>query len=126
MILGIGVDLVLVGRMNEALGRHGRRFAERLLTVEELREFDAHPQAARFLAKRFAVKEAFAKALGMGMRSPLRWSWVGTVHDALGAPRLHFHPELATWLQSRGVTQTHVSITDEQQQAMAFVILEGA
>ncbi len=126
MILGIGVDLVLIRRMGDALERHGRRFAERLLTLEELGEFDRHPQGARFLAKRFAVKEAFAKAMGTGMRAPLRWSWVGTRHDSLGAPQLLLHPELHSWLQLRGVRRTHVSIADEEQQAMAFVIVEGA
>lgn len=125
MILGIGVDLVVIRRMGDALERHGRRFAERLLTREELGEFDCHPQAERFLAKRFAVKEAFAKALGTGMRKPLRWSWIGTMHDPLGAPRLSLHPELEIWLQRRGVTRTHVSIADEEQQATAFVIVEG-
>lgn len=118
--------MVLVRRMRHALERHGRRFAERLLTPEELGEFDGHPQAARYLAKRFAVKEAFVKALGMGMRAPLRWGRVGTGHTALGAPVLLLHPELQAWVRTRGVIRTHVSITDEEHQAMAFVIVEGA
>lgn len=124
MIVGIGVDSVLVRRIRDALARHGRRFAERLLTPEELARFDAHAQPARYLAKRFAVKEAFSKAVGTGMRHPVTWRRIGTAHDAQGAPTLVLAPELEAFVRSRGITRTHVSVTDEEQQAVAFVILE--
>lgn len=124
MIVGIGVDTVLIRRIRDALARHGRRFAERLLTAYELARFDAHVQPARYLAKRFAVKEAFSKALGTGMRYPVTWRHIGTTHDEQGAPTLALAPELEALMLSRGITRTHVSVTDEEQQAVAFVILE--
>ncbi|MDE1990582.1 MAG: holo-ACP synthase [Betaproteobacteria bacterium] len=126
MIVGIGVDSVLVRRIRDALTRHGRRFAEKLLTAGELERFDAHAQPARYLAKRFAVKEAFSKALGTGMRHPVTWRHIGTSHDDHGAPTLDLAPELEALVRSRGITRTHVSVTDEEQQAVAFVILEQA
>ena len=124
MIVGIGVDTVQIKRIRDALQRHGRRFAERVLTVQELTRFDAHSQPARYLAKRFAVKEAFSKALGTGMRTPVTWRNIGTTHDDQGAPAIALAPALAQWVEARGITRTHVSVTDETQHAVAFVILE--
>ncbi len=124
MIVGIGVDTVQIKRIRDALQRHGRRFAERVLTVQELTRFDAHSQPARYLAKRFAVKEAFSKALGTGMHTPVTWRNIGTTHDDQGAPAIALAPALAQWVEARGITRTHVSVTDETQHAVAFVILE--
>ncbi|NDU92272.1 MAG: holo-ACP synthase [Ferrovum sp.] len=124
MIVGIGVDTVLVRRIREALNRHGTRFAEKLLTPLELQRFNTHGQPARYLAKRFAVKEAFSKAMGTGIRNPVTWRKIGTAHDAKGAPIIAMHPDLEAFAQARGVTHAHVSVTDEEQHAVAFVILE--
>ncbi len=124
MIVGIGVDTVQVRRIREALNRHGTRLAEKLLTPLELQRFNAHAQPARYLAKRFAVKEAFSKAMGTGIRSPVTWRKIGTAHDENGAPIIVMHPDLQALALARGVTHTHVSVTDEEHHAVAFVILE--
>lgn len=125
MIYGIGTDIVAIGRMDKALQRHGERFAARLLAPEELGEFAAHKAPARFLAKRFAAKEAFAKALGSGVRPPATLRNVRVGHDELGKPLLQFHPTLAAELTQRGIRAHHLSLSDEQDMAVAFVILES-
>jgi holo-[acyl-carrier protein] synthase len=124
MIIGIGVDSVLVRRIRDALARHGTRFAERLLTQSELQQFSLHAQPARYLARRFAVKEAFAKAMGTGMRNPVTWRKIGTTHDALGKPAIAMADDLAAFAASRGITHAHLSVTDEEHMAVAFVVLE--
>ncbi|MDE2259234.1 MAG: holo-ACP synthase [Betaproteobacteria bacterium] len=124
MIIGIGVDTVLVRRIRDALNRHGTRLAEKLLTPYELQRFNSHGQPARYLAKRFAVKEAFSKAMGTGIHNPVTWRKIGTAHDEQGAPVIAMHPDLEAFALARGITHTHVSVTDEEQHAVAFVILE--
>lgn len=124
MIRGIGVDTVLIRRIRDVLQRRGRPFAAKVLTDEELARFDRHSQPARYLAKRFAVKEAFSKAMGTGIHSPVTWRNIGTAHDGAGAPQLAFHPDLQQLLKARGITHSHVSVTDEEDMAVAFVILE--
>ncbi len=124
MIIGIGVDTVLIRRIRDALNRHGTRLAEKLLTPLELQRFNAHSQPARYLAKRFAVKEAFSKAMGTGIRHPVTWRKIGTAHNKQGAPVIAMHPDLEKFALARGITHTHVSVTDEEQHAVAFVILE--
>lgn len=124
MIVGIGVDTVQVRRIRDVLVRYGHRFAEKILTPQELLRFDAHAQPARYLANRFAVKEAFSKAMGTGMHSPVTWCKIGTAHDAAGAPTIAMHPDLAVYAQTKGITHTHVTVTDEEQLAVAFVVLE--
>jgi len=125
MIVGIGVDTVQVRRIRDALARHGHRFAEKILTPQELLRFDAHAQPARYLAKRFAVKEAFSKAMGTGIRSPVTWRKIGTAHNEAGAPTIAIHADLEAFAKTKGITHTHVSVTDEEQLAVAFVVLEN-
>lgn len=124
MIYGIGTDMVSLGRIETALRRHGERFAQRILSNSELAEFDCRKDSVRFLAKRFVAKEAFSKALGLGMRMPMAWRRMGVDHDALGKPIIVCHPELEAYLKTRGIGVGHISITDEQDHAMAFVVLE--
>lgn len=124
MILGIGVDTVIIRRIRDVLQRRGRSFAAKVLTEAELVRFDRHAQPARYLAKRFAVKEAFSKAMGTGIQSPVTWRNIGTAHSAAGAPRLAFHPDLEELMRARGITRSHVSVTDEEDLAVAYVILE--
>jgi holo-[acyl-carrier protein] synthase len=123
MILGIGVDLVRVARVQAANDRYGERFARRILTAEELREFRGSRRPAHFLAKRFAAKEATAKALGTGFRLGLGLRDVGVGHDPLGRPYLVFSPRAAALLAARGVGESHLSLSDEQDHALAFVTL---
>lgn len=125
MIFGIGTDIVAVRRMADALARHGERFAARILAPEERGEFTSNKSQARFLAKRFAAKEAFAKALGTGVRFPATLHNIRVGHDGLGKPALEFHPDLAGVLDQRGIRACHLSISDEAEMAVAFVILES-
>lgn len=126
MILGIGVDIVEVTRLERGLERHGEDFARRILADAEWDDFRAASAQAAFLAKRFAAKEALGKALGTGVRAPatLRAMWVS--HGASGQPAFAFSDELAAWLAARGVARHHLSLSDERMNAIAFVVLEGA
>jgi holo-[acyl-carrier protein] synthase len=124
MILGIGTDIVAVKRMDDMHARHGDRLARRLLAPEEWDDYVRAASKARFLAKRFAAKEALGKAMGTGIRAPLTLASVGVVHDALGRPDFSYSPDLAAWLQARGAAAIHLSLSDEQDYVVAFVIAE--
>lgn len=126
MIYGIGADIVEVPRMEQALVRHGKRFAERILAPWEWQGFERSAVRPLYLSARFAVKEAFSKALGTGMRAPLTWSSVGVTTDELGKPHLEFAPTISDWLKERGIGACHVTITHERSVACAFVVLERA
>ncbi|MBZ0105699.1 MAG: holo-ACP synthase [Sulfuricella denitrificans] len=124
MIFGIGTDIVSTSRIAAAWARHGEAFVQRILAPQELNGFAKASQPARFLAKRFAAKEAFAKALGTGIRVPATWHNIRVTHDALGKPMLDFAPELAALLARHAIRSHHLSISDEKELAAAFVILE--
>jgi holo-[acyl-carrier protein] synthase len=124
MILGIGTDIVAVKRMHDMHARHGGRLARRLLAPEEWDEYARAASKERFLSKRFAAKEALGKAMGTGIRAPLTLTAVGVVHDALGRPDFACSPELAAWLKARGAGAIHLSLSDEQDTVVAFVIVE--
>jgi holo-[acyl-carrier protein] synthase len=124
MIAGIGTDLVDVERMKGVLQRHPELAARRILTVAERVDFGASADPARFLAKRFAVKEAFAKALGTGIRAPVLLTSIGVGHDEAGRPLLVLSSELAAYVAARGIGACHVSISDERTHALAFVVVE--
>ena len=124
MIYGIGTDVVEIGRIEKALSRHGQRFAERILCTPELARFATHKQPAAYLAKRFAAKEAFTKALGTGIKAPANWHGVWVVNQRSGKPELQFSEALQKLLLSRGILRAHVSLTDERGVAVATVILE--
>jgi holo-[acyl-carrier protein] synthase len=124
MIYGIGTDVVSVDRIRKVLLRFGERFAERILSDSELAEFAHKRDPVRFLAKRFAAKEAFSKALGVGMRMPMAWRRMGVGHDSRGKPLIVCNAELGEFMRARGVGEGHISIADEQDHAVAFVVLE--
>ena len=124
-IYGIGTDIVNVGRMAANLQRFGERFARRILTDNEQRDFAMTKQKAHFLAKRFAAKEAAAKALGTGFRGGLSLRDIGVDNDALGKPVLAFSAHAREVLQNRGVGHTHLSLSDESEYAIAYVVLEA-
>lgn len=126
MIYGIGTDIIAVHRIEHVFTQYGRRFAERILAPQELIEFDKHKMKTRFLAKRFAAKEAFSKAMGTGIRKPVTWCFIAVSHDARGKPVIEPHPELARRMGELGIVSSHVSITDELDTAVAFVVLEAA
>lgn len=125
MILGIGTDLVEIERIEAALERWGERFARKILVPRELDRLARHRKPAAYLAKRFAAKEAFSKALGTGIRAPVSWHNIGVVNHASGRPYLELAPPLAALVQRRGVQNVHLSLTDERGMAAAFVVLEG-
>lgn len=124
MIYGIGTDIVEVSRIEESLVRFGEAFAQRILTEREWLAFEQSQTRARFLAKRFAAKEAFAKALGTGLRAPATFQNIGVDHDDLGKPVFDLAPVLEAFLKERGVLYQHLSISDEKALALAFVVLE--
>ena len=125
MIFGVGNDVVEIGRIEKALERFGERFARRILCESELRRFGAHRKPAAYLAKRFAAKEAFSKALGTGIHAPANWHGVWVVNLRSGKPALEFSLALQALLDTRGVKRAHVSLTDERELASATVILES-
>jgi holo-[acyl-carrier protein] synthase len=123
VIFGIGTDIVAVKRMADYRQRHGERGLEKMLAPEEREACRASLDPARFLAKRFAAKEALGKALGTGVRAPVLLPEVAVTHDELGKPSFAYSPNLAAHLAELGLT-AHLSISDEQDYAVAFVILE--
>ncbi len=126
MIYGVGTDVVEIERIEKALERWGERFAERVLCDPELRRFRAHRQPAAYLAKRFAAKEAFTKALGTGIKAPANWHGVWVANLPSGKPQLEFTAALQRLLSDRGISRAHVTLSDERGVAMATVILECA
>jgi holo-[acyl-carrier protein] synthase len=125
MIFGIGTDIVTVARIAAAIERHGAAFASRILSDWELAEYATQAHPARFLSKRFAAKEAFAKATGYGLRYPVSLRRITVTHDELGKPTFQFDEELSTFLSGMGVVRHHLSISDEHETVVAFVVLEG-
>lgn len=125
MIRGIGVDLVSIPRIAEVLARHGERFARRILSPPEWSAFVAAERPERLLAKRFAAKEALAKALGTGLREPMGFQSVSIEHDALGKPALRVHGALQNYIEQRGIGAMHLSLSDEREATVAFVLLES-
>jgi len=126
MIYGVGTDVVEIARIEQALERFGERFARRILCEPELKRFQSHRLPASYLAKRFAAKEAFTKALGTGIQAPANWHGVWVRNLPSGKPVLQFSDALKELLSRLGVASSHLSLTDERGVAMATVILECA
>jgi holo-[acyl-carrier protein] synthase len=126
VITGIGTDVVHIDRVRKVLDRYGERFVNRILTPEERVRFERTKAKANHLAKRFAAKEAFSKAIGTGIRSPFRWHCIAVSRDRRGKPTLKPDERMARYLADSGVTHFHVSLTDDAEIAMAFVVLEKA
>ena len=128
MIYGIGTDICDVRRIRASLERHGDRFAERVLSDAELAIWRERSQrwserGVRYLATRFSAKEAFSKAVGMGMRMPMSWRQCEIGKQASGKPVIVLHGALKDWFDARGLT-AHVSVTDETDYAASFVVVE--
>lgn len=121
MIYGIGTDIVRVSRMVQNLEQFGERFASRILAEEELAGFRKAPHRARFLAKRFAAKEAVVKALGTGFRNGISLHHVAVRHDDLGRPLLYCAGRLRELMNEFGVGEGFISLADEEDYAIAFV-----
>ncbi len=126
MIVGIGVDLVSIPRMEAALHRRGPALAERLLSASEYREFLGSARKAHFLATRFAAREAALKALGTGLAAGIRWRDLEVSKDRAGAPQLQLHGAAALHAEDRGVRSCRLSLAHESEYALAFVVLDAA
>jgi len=124
MIYGVGTDLIEIPRIERVLARFGERFAQRILCEPEMRRFRCHRQPVAYLAKRFAAKEAFTKALGTGIHAPANWHGVWVVNLRSGKPQFEYSEPLRALLEQRKIRQAHLSLTDEREMASATVILE--
>lgn len=123
MIFGIGTDIAEISRFGDMYQRQGVRALEKILAPTERAACKASTDPARFLAKRFAAKEALGKAYGTGVREPLLLPDIAVEHDELGKPFFVFSETLATAFAEHRLT-AHLSISDEREFAIAFVILE--
>lgn len=124
MIVGLGTDIAEIERIEQVLARSGSAFAARILTPQELEQFNGRKQQGRFLAKRFAAKEAASKALGTGIGSGVSFQDFIISNDDLGKPVLSLQGKAAELATAAGVTALHLSISDERHYAVATVILE--
>ncbi len=124
MIVGLGTDVVALARIASALERQGDAFARRILAEQEWRDFCDSKRKTAFLAKRFCIKEAAAKALGTGIGRGVSWQHMWVEHNEDGAPRLCFDAGALQRLHSLGGERIHVSVSDEQDYATATVVLE--
>jgi holo-[acyl-carrier protein] synthase len=128
MIYGIGTDICDIRRIRTAMDRHGERFATKILGLEELAVFKRRHAAmpargVRYVATRFAAKEAFSKAIGLGMRLPMWWTRCQVLNGPGGKPMIVVSGDLLAWCEERGL-QFHVSVSDEVDTAVAFVMAE--
>jgi holo-[acyl-carrier protein] synthase len=123
MIFGIGTDLVYIPRMQSLLDKHGDKIAQRILSDTEFENFKQVKCQASFLAKRFAAKEATAKALGTGFRDGLSLRHIAVENNALGKPELTFHDRGLTLKQALNIGHSLLSLSDEKDYAVAFVTL---
>ena len=128
MIYGIGTDLCDVRRMAQALERHGDRFAEKVLTLAELATWRARTarspeRGLRYLATRFSAKEAFSKAIGLGMRMPMTWRLCEIGKLPSGQPVIVLHGGLKEWFEAKNLS-AHITVTDESEYAASFCVVE--
>ena len=125
MIRGVGIDLVRIERIEQAVERWGQRFLQRIFTADEIERCQRLCRPAPCLALRFAAKEAYAKALGLGMRQGLQWIDVEVVNDDLGKPGLILHNRAKQLLEATEAKKTWLGLSDERDSAIAVVVLEG-
>ena len=128
MIYGIGTDICDMRRIADTLARRGERFAHKVLGPHEITVFAdrrarVEQRGVHYLATRFAAKEAFAKAIGLGMRMPMTWRACEVVHGAGGRPGVRLHGALADWFAARGLS-AHLSLSEDTDYAIAYVVVE--
>lgn len=128
MVFGIGTDICDVRRIRASLERHGERFARRVLCDAEFQVWQARSarwpeRGVRYLATRFSAKEAFSKAVGLGMRMPMTWRLCEIGNLPSGQPVLRLHGALKQWFDAQSLS-AHVSVTDESDYAASFVVVE--
>jgi holo-[acyl-carrier-protein] synthase len=128
MIYGIGTDICDIRRIRSSLERHGDRFAAKVLSDGEMKMYRARSQrwperGIRFVATRFSAKEAFSKAVGLGMRMPMTWRHCEIGKLPSGQPTIVLHGELKTWFEAKGL-RAHITVTDEVDYAASFCVVE--
>ena len=128
MIYGIGTDICDVRRIRASLARHGERFVKKVLSDAEFATWQVRSsrwpeRGVRYLATRFSAKEAFSKAIGLGVIHPMSWRQCEVVNLASGRPTIVLHAELKDWFDARGLS-AHVSVTDEADYAVSFCVIE--
>ena len=128
MIYGIGTDICDVRRIRASVERHGERFAAKVLSDAELATWKARSarwpeRGLRYLATRFSAKEAFSKAIGLGMRMPMSWKLCEITNERSGKPVIVLHGELKTWFEAQGL-QAHITVTDETDYAASFCVVD--
>ncbi len=128
MIYGIGTDICDIRRIRASFERHGERFAEKILTANELATWRTRSQrwperGLRYLATRFSAKEAFSKAVGLGMRLPMHWRLCEIANRPSGEPMIVLHGGLKEWFEAQGLA-AHISVTDESEYAASFCVVE--
>lgn len=121
-IIGTGIDIVEIARIEKNYKRFANVFASKILHDEEIKELEVRPNKADFIAKRFAVKEAFVKALGTGIRAKVHWRCMYVIHNESGKPILKFTTEFAK-LIAADTLEVHISIADENQYAIAQALI---
>ena len=129
MMYGIGTDICDVRRIRESRARHGERFAAKVLSDAEFKTWQVRSarwpeRGIRYLATRFSAKEAFSKAIGLGMRMPMTWKLCEIANERSGKPIIVLHGVLKDWFEARGL-QAHVSVTDETDYAASFCVVES-
>jgi len=123
MIYGIGTDIVRVSRMQKNIDEYGDKFSRRILTDAELKDYSQAVRPAHFLAKRFAAKEAVAKAMGIGFSQGMSLCDIGVGHDEHGKPVLEYYSRAKELVGQMGIGAGYISIADEDDHAVAFVTL---
>lgn len=125
MIYGIGTDLVRIDRIAKMCKSYGgNAVAKKILSRVEALEWPSATNPVTFLAKRFAAKEAFAKAVHTGLRSPVTLRHIGIGHNALGRPEFILEKPLAQWIEEKNIGSIHLSLSDEDNHIIAFVVAE--
>ena len=129
MIYGIGTDICDVRRIRASLHKYGDRFAAKVLSDAEFATWKARSgrwpeRGVRYLATRFSAKEAFSKAIGLGMRMPMTWKLCEISNASSGRPTIMLHGDLKTWFDARAL-QAHITLTDETDYAASFCVVES-
>ena len=128
MIYGIGTDICDIRRIRASLEKHGERFAQKVLSDNEMQTYRVRSarwpeRGVRYVATRFSAKEAFSKAIGMGMRMPMTWRSCEVAKLPSGQPTIVLHGELKAWFEAKGLS-AHVSVSDESDYATSYVVVE--
>ena len=128
MIYGIGTDICDIRRIRASLEKHGERFAQKVLSDNEMQTYRARSErwperGVRYVATRFSAKEAFSKAIGLGLRMPMTWRLCEVAKLPSGQPTIVLHGVLKEWFEAKGLS-AHVSVSDESDYATSYVVVE--